>query len=85
MGICFYDVEKAKKLASRKGYINKKQKPVAVYDKNNKLIKQFASAKRLEEQSMQEFGIKFTYIGIIDTCKGRQKTHRNFIIKYLEE
>lgn len=26
--------------------------------------------------------VKFTYIGIAETCNGRQKTHKNYKFKY---
>ena len=85
MGICNYDGGEARRQASKKGIASRKHKKVSVYDANNNYIKTFTSAKELEKQSLEEFGVQFSYAGIVYTCTGEQKTHQNYKFKYVEE
>lgn len=85
MGICNYDGEVARRQASKKGIASRKHKKVAVYDLNDNYLKTFISAKELEKQSMKEFGMQFSYQGIVDTCTNAQKTHQNYKMKYVED
>lgn len=86
VGFCTYDGKYERKRASKKGILirKSKMKHVLVYDKDNNYIDEFDSAKKLSTISKDVFGIKFTYVGIIDTCKGKQKSHKNFKFKYKE-
>lgn len=83
-GFCEYDGKKERIRASHKGVakLNKKRKQILVFDTDGKFIREYSSARSLINESLQMFGVKFTYIGIVETCNGRQKTHKNYKFKY---
>ena len=57
-------------------------KKIDVYDKDNNFIGTFNGAKELTKISLEKFGVNFTYVGIMDVCCNRCKSHRGYIFKY---
>ena len=83
MGLCKYDPEKEKILGNKKS-VKKTKKRVSVFDKDNKYLGVFQSIAELSKLSYDLFGVTFDKGCITATCKGRQKTCKGYIIKYVE-
>lgn len=84
-GFCVYDGETERIRASKKGgdIIKKiRTKKILVYDLEDNFLGEYPGARYLAENSKKLFGVQFDYPGIIYTCTGEQKTHRNFKFKY---
>ena len=84
-GLCIYDGTLERKRAGLSGNQKIKQirtKKIDVYDKDNNFIGTFNGAKELTKISLEKFGVNFTYVGIMDVCHNRCKSHRGYIFKY---
>lgn len=87
LGLCNYDVEKAKQEAhmiAGKAAQKKLSKRLAAYDSENNFLGEFKNAKYTAEYFKENFDIKLNPNNIQDVCTGRYKHHKGYIFKYLD-
>ena len=88
LGLCNYDVEKAKQEAhiiAGNAASKKLSKRLAAYDSENNFLGEFKNAKCTAEYFEENFNIKLNIKNIQAVCTGKYKQHKGFIFKYLDE
>lgn len=76
-GLCEYD-----NTISTTIYHNSRKKPIYVYDKNINLLAKYSCAYECVENSLKDFGVKFTQRSINNVACHNIKTHKGYIFSY---
>lgn len=79
LGFCSYNPKE-----ESKKFYNSLKKKVEIFAKDGKSLGIFNSAKDIENCSIEEFGVILKKGMIQKVCKGKRKTYKNFIFKYVQ-
>ena len=82
LGWCNYDGEEETRKSGNLSNHNKK--PIEIF-KDDKSLGIFESAREIDRQSEELFGVKLNYKGISNVCTGRANKHKGFTFKYVDK
>ena len=81
IGLCKYDPsEEAKRINTKREYKN--SKAVEVF-KDGKSLGSYKSTGYLSKISLEEFGVNLLQTSISNVCRGKRKTHKGYVFKYI--
>jgi hypothetical protein len=82
LGWCNYNAKKNMEESCRHNS-KRMQIPIAMFDKENKILGIFQSATELSKISVEIFGIKLSQTAISAVCRGKIPHHKGFIFKFI--